>query len=82
MFDIYWLMVEDRRVGLLFGSSFQVKNGGGYLVAYMNQARGRATQVDVLLKTEDLVIYNYPNRGTMAVLTQIGPEVQTIFEEQ
>jgi hypothetical protein len=82
MFELNWLTLDERRIGLLFRSAFQVTNGGGYLVAFMNQARGRATQVDVLLKTDDLVIYNFPNRGTMAVLTQIGPEVQTVFEEQ
>jgi hypothetical protein len=82
MFDVNWLTMDGRRVGLLFRSTFQVKNGGGYLVAFMNQARGKAQTVDVLLKTDDLVIYNYPNKGTMVVLTQIGPEVQTVFEEQ
>lgn len=82
MFDVNWLTRGGQRVGLVFRSTFQVKNGGGYLVAFMNQARGKAQSVDVLLKTDDLVIYNYPNKGTLVVLTQIGPEVTTIFEEQ
>lgn len=84
MFAVYWLTKGETRVGLLFTSTFQVINAGGYLVAFMNQARGRASQVDVLFKSDDLglVIYNFPNRGTMVVLTKIGDEVLTIFEEQ
>jgi hypothetical protein len=48
----------------------------------MNRGVGKASNVEVLLKTPDLVVYHYTNRGTLAVCPVVGDDVRTIFEEQ
>jgi hypothetical protein len=82
MFDAYWLLVRGERVGYLFMSSFQVQNSGGFLCAYMEAKRGSANTVEVLLKTDEIVIYHYPNKGTLIVSPSIGEDIRVIFEEQ
>lgn len=82
MFDAYWLLVRGERVGYLFCSNFQVQNSGGFICAYMGAKRGLATTVEVLLKTDEVIIYNFPNKGTLIVSPSIGDETRTIFEEQ
>lgn len=82
MFDANWLMRGDIRIGVVFMSQFHVKNGGGYILAYLQQGIGRAVTVEVLLKTENLVIYHYPNRGTLVICPHVGDEVLNIMLEQ
>jgi hypothetical protein len=82
MFDAYWLLVRGERVGYLFTTSFQVKNSGGFICAFMEAKRGAADRVEVLLKTDDCVIYNFPNKGTLVISPAIAEEVTTIFDEQ
>lgn len=82
MFEGYWMLVHGERVGYIFSSQFQTMNSGGYIVAYMEAKRGLATSSETLLKTDDLVIFNFPNKGTLIVSPKIGDETITIFEEQ
>lgn len=81
MFDIYLAHLNGERVGFYFTCRFQVTNGGGYLITAL-QNKGPATEVETLIKTVDLVVYNYPNRGTLAITPLVNQEIETIFEEQ
>jgi hypothetical protein len=81
MFDIFFVSCGGTRVGFFFVTRFEVQNEGGYLITYL-QNKGKATEVEVLIKTEDLVVYNYPNRGTLAISPLVNPIIETIFEEQ
>lgn len=82
MFQAWWLLQDGKKVGMMFRTHFQVLNEGGFIVAFMNKARGRAVATDVVSKTEELVIYNYPNRGTLITTPKTSAAVATIFEEQ
>lgn len=82
MFQMYWLTHNNIKVGFYFVSQFHVENAGGYIVTYMNHGRGKAFNVEVLLKIPELVVYHYKNRGTLVVCPVIGDDVKTIFEEQ
>ena len=82
MFQMYWLTQNNVKVGFYFVSQFHVVNNGGFIAAYMNSGVGKAQTVEVLLKTPELVVYHYTNRGTLVVCPVIGDEVKTIFEEQ
>lgn len=82
MFEAHWLLVDGAKVGYYFRSDFQVINGGGYLCAFMAAHRGTADKVEILLKTEDLVVFHYPSKGSMIVSPHVGEDVATIFSEQ
>jgi hypothetical protein len=82
MFQVYRLTQGDVKVGFYFVSQFHVVNSGGFLAAYMTRGIGKAIAVEVLLKTPDLVVYHYTNRGTLIVCPVIGDDVRVIFEEQ
>jgi hypothetical protein len=81
MFDVHFALVEGARVGFLFTSRFEVKNGGSYLMTYLNN-KGPATEHETLVKDENLVIFHYPNKGTLAISPLVNPEIDTIFTEQ
>jgi len=82
MFTIYWLLNKKMKVGYYFTSEFRTVNHGGYLVTFLNNGAGKATTAQLTLKTDKLVIYNYPNRGTLAISPEVNDEVQVILEEQ
>lgn len=82
MFDVFWLIKRGQKVGHYFTSQFQISNHGGYLVTYMNNGAGKASMVEVMLKTDDLVVYNFPNKGTLVISTKVNEETQTVFAEQ
>lgn len=82
MFEGYWLMIGTERVGYIFSSQFQTVNNGGFIVTFMEAKRGSATTSETLLKTDDICVFNFPNKGTLIVSPAIGEETVTIFEEQ
>ncbi len=82
MFQIYKVERRDEFLGLAFRSGNQVLNGGAYLVAFMQRTRGRADSSMTLMRTPDIVIYNYPNVGTMAVSPRVNQHIETLLEEQ
>lgn len=88
LFDIYPIHVVEptqskgTKVGYYFCSQFQVENKGAFLVTYLNKGRGKATEVETLVRTDDLIIYNVPNKGTIAVTPDTSPALQVIIAEQ
>lgn len=82
MFDLHWLMRDDVKVGFWFESQFQVMNGGGYLCTFLHAKKAKADTVEVLVKTDALVLYNFPNRGTLVISPKVSPELLTIYDEQ
>lgn len=83
MLETRWLMQGTVRVGYYFTTQFKAMNGGGYLVAFIESKRGTATTAETLLKIKDeLVMFHFPNRGTMAISPVIGEEIISIFAEQ
>ncbi len=81
MFDIYLVHYGDERVGFFFTTRFKTQNMGGYLLTSLI-GKGEATTVEILIKTDELVVYHYPNRGSLAVSPKVNDEIITIFQEQ
>ena len=81
MFGIQWVLLNNESIGWLLSSGYLVINGGGYLLTYLNNKAGKAVSGDVI-KDNDLVVYNFPNRGSLAISPLIGPDISSIFEEQ
>jgi hypothetical protein len=82
LFEVRWLLLNNEKLGYLFNSQFQVTNKGGYLMTYLNKGVGKATSVEVLVKTDTLVIYSFPNTGALAISPHIGQDIETILLEQ
>lgn len=81
MFEINFAMVGGERVGFLFQSRFETENGGAWLRTFLRN-KGQATDTETLIKDEHLVLYNFPNKGTLAISPLVNSEIATIFEEQ
>lgn len=82
MFEVSILdTVEGLRAGFYFVSRFTVRNGGSYLLTYLAN-KNEAQSSETLLRSEHLVIFNYPNRGTLAVSPLVNEEIDGIFTEQ
>jgi hypothetical protein len=81
MFRISYGMFENRRVALCFNSQFTVINGGGYLITYMNK-KDPVLEYNLLVKTPQVVIYNYPNRGALVISPRVSPDILGFIEEQ
>lgn len=81
MFAIYVCFIDSVRVGFYFTTPFTCENRGGYLVTYMAQ-RKQASEVETMIRTDELVVYDYPNCGTLAISPSMSDDLVTIFEEQ
>lgn len=70
------------RVGMVFSSPYPVENGGGYLLTYSRGKAGKARTFDVVMRTEDVVIYSYHNCGALAISPRINSKFREILKEQ
>lgn len=81
MLDMFELLRDKTRIGFIFRSSFSLVNHGGALLVFL-QNRGLATEHEVVTKIDDLIIYNYPNKGTLAVSPRASSSLKKILEAQ
>jgi hypothetical protein len=82
MFEIYELLLDGTPVGYALSTAHYCQNEGGYVVAYSRSRAGKATEVETLIKHEHLVVYHYPNHGTLAISPKINSVIANIFDEQ
>lgn len=82
MFDVYWLMKDGERIGFWFTTQFKIINGGGYLCSFLESKKAKAEVAETLVKTNDLVIFHFPNRGTLIISPAVSPEVLNVIDEQ
>lgn len=81
MFHVYTIANKGERCGFFFISRFAVENHGGFLLTYLKQ-HSTADKVDTLIKSDELILYNYPNRGSLAISPMVSSAVANIFETQ
>lgn len=81
-FTISIALLSFVRVGMVFSSPYPVENGGGYLLTYSRGKAGKARSFDVMMRTDDIVIYSYHNCGALAVSPKINSKFQEILKEQ
>lgn len=81
MFNVYTLRHGDASVGFLLTSTFEVTNKGGYLITFF-KGKPPADEYDTLIKDDLLVLYDFPNRGSLAISPAVSDDVKVIFEEQ
>lgn len=81
MFEIHFVLLNGERSGFFFTSKFSILNGGSYLLTYL-KSKKKAHECEVLIKTDELVVYNYPNRGMLAISPLVGAQIEQVFAEQ
>lgn len=67
-------------IGMMFKTGYSVKNGGSYLLAYMESNEVQDSQL--VLRTPNLVMYNYTNKATLALNPTVNANILTVVEEQ
>lgn len=81
MFDVHIATMKEERCGFFFTTRFSVTNGGGYLLTAL-KGKEEATEVETLVRDDNLVLYHYPNKGTLAISPKVNDDIETIFTEQ
>jgi hypothetical protein len=87
MFELRRIQATDGvdsvvNIGYYFSSQFKVINNGGHIVTFLETKRGTAEKSEILIKSEDLVVIHFPNRGTMVISPALDDHTRLIFEEQ
>ncbi len=82
MFQMYDLLRDGLAVGYYFYSAFKVINKGGVLVTCLESKKGKATESRVVVRQPELVVYDLPGCGSMAITTKINDGIQSILTEQ
>ncbi len=82
MMQMYALMRGEDQVGFWFYSGFKVNNKGGVLVAYLESKRGKGKASRLMLRHEDVLVFEVENCGVMAISPVINPHMNEILQEQ
>lgn len=82
MLSMYDLILDGNHVGFYFYSGFKIQNKGGFIVAYTESKRGKAKDGSLIIRHPEVMVYDFPNCGAMAVSTKINEAVMSIFMEQ
>ncbi|QDH83411.1 hypothetical protein [Achromobacter phage Motura] len=81
MLEMEKVLIGDQVVGMNFKSGFQTVNKHTYILVASAQAQ-KAENYSVLFRSEDVAVYNFPNRGCLAISTKLSPMVRTFVKEQ
>lgn len=81
MLNVYSVFVKDQLSGYAFTSAFEMKNNGVNLLTRMHRYKN-PTSCNLLIRNKDLIVYNYPNSGALAVSTKVSPFLHRVLEEQ
>lgn len=69
-------------VGYFFYSAMKTRNGGGFLVTFMESKRGKATECNLMIRVDDVMVYDFPGCGALAVSTKVNAKMLSILMEQ
>lgn len=82
MFNIHDILDKDKnRIGYAFSSAFDILNTGTYIITKMHRHRD-INNYTVLIRTKEVILFNYPNVGALAISTKVSPFIKNIIEEQ
>ena len=82
MFEMWSLLRGGEQVGYYFLSGFKTENKGGYVITFMESKRGKATEHRLAIRLPNLIVYDFPFCGALAVSTKVSEKVESIFMEQ
>ena len=83
MFTIFEVSTDTKpSVGFFFYTALKVRNGGGFLLTFMQSKRGKAKECSLSLRSEHLMVYDYPGCGSLAITTKVNDPMMSILMEQ
>jgi hypothetical protein len=82
MFTLSELLRNDQHLGFYFYSGFTVINRGGFIVTYLKSKKAMAQSYRLALRQPKLIVFDFPNVGSLAISTKVSPRLDTIFTEQ
>ena len=82
MLQVWQLLREGKPCGFFFYSAFKVVNKGGVLFTFLESKRGKGKNSTLVYRDPDLVIYDIPGCGSMAIPTKVNEKIHDIFKEQ
>jgi hypothetical protein len=82
MMQMFELNRDGARVGFWFYSGFTVENKGGFLVSYLASKKGKAKSAKVILRHPEVMVFDVPGCGVMAVTPDINPRLADIIQGQ
>lgn len=78
-FTVHQFRIGKNVVGYRFSGN-KIRNGGVYLT--IKNGPGPAVGFHLVCRTADLVVYEYPEAGAMAIIPHLGEKVRSIVMEQ
>ena len=82
MLSVWDLLLDKQHVGFFFHSPFHTTCKGGFLCAYLEGKRGKATESKLMLRHDSVMVFDLPSCGAIAVSTKLSPEMANIIQEQ
>lgn len=80
MLEISFLMRGSTKVGFFFRSQLGTTNYGGFLMTCFRKKK--ATEARTIIRSQELVVIDYPNKGVLAIVPKVNAQIETIFLEQ
>lgn len=81
LFSLEDVYSNSTSVGTLLSSTYEVTNLGAVLIAH-NSAGTDGESGDLVIRSQDLVIYNYGTERTIAINPRLNSNLQMLLEDQ
>lgn len=81
LFSLEDVYKDTSLVGNLLSTSYKVTNLGAVLIAH-NEAGTDGDKGDLVIRSQDLVIYNYGTERTIAICPRLNDNLQMLLEDQ
>jgi hypothetical protein len=82
MLQVWELLRDGRSCGFFMYSAFKVENKGGVLVTFQESKRGKAKAGNLVFRDRNLVLYDIPGCGSIAITTRVNDKIHDILKEQ
>lgn len=82
MFEMWELKRGTQKVGHFLLSGMKVESRGGYILTYMESKKGLAGEHNLLIRSPDFLLFDFPNCGALAVSMEVSPKMKKILEGQ
>jgi hypothetical protein len=82
MFSMWDLTLAGKHAGFFFYTALKVENRSGFLVTFMESKRGKAQEGRLVIRHPEVMVYDFPGCGAMAISTKVSDHMYSILMEQ
>lgn len=80
--DVNEVIKDGKHIGFFLYSPLKVTNTGVSLTAFAESKRGKAKTSKLMIRHENIMVYDMPGCGGLAISTKISDELKEILQEQ